>query len=58
MRGVADFNPDYPGSYFLPATVTPPTSLLGSVWPGLDRWMNAHFECSEGSAPEDVRLEC
>jgi hypothetical protein len=45
MRGVADFDPDYPSSYFLPrATVEPPASLLRRVWPELDRWREAHLE--------------
>jgi len=43
MRGVADFDPDYAGSYFLPReTCIPPPSLLRRVWPDLDRWLAAH----------------
>jgi hypothetical protein len=38
MRGVADFDPDYAGSYFLSReTCLPPSSLLRRVWPDLDR---------------------
>ena len=45
IRGVADFEPDYASSYFLPrAAVQPPSSLLRRVWPELDRWREAHLE--------------
>ena len=47
MRGIADFDPDYPGSYFLPrATVVPPPSLQQCVWPALDGWRAAHMQLS------------
>jgi hypothetical protein len=45
IRGVADFEPDYASSYFLPrATIQPPASLLRRVWPDLDRWREAHLD--------------
>jgi len=38
MRGVADFNPEYASSYFLPRDLVGPLALLLSrVWPDLDR---------------------
>jgi hypothetical protein len=44
MRGVADFEPDYASSYFLPrASVQPPDSLRQRVWPQLDYWRQAHL---------------
>jgi hypothetical protein len=45
MRGVADFDPEWASSYFLPRdTVQPPPSLLRRVWPDLDHWQAAHLE--------------
>jgi hypothetical protein len=39
IRGIADFDPEYTSSYFLPReTVALPALLLGRVWPDLDRW--------------------
>jgi hypothetical protein len=38
MRGIADFDPKYASSYFLPReTVAPLALLLSRVWPDLDR---------------------
>lgn len=55
MRGVADFDPDYPGSYFLPREgCPPPLSLLQQIWPALDGWRAAHLELPE--ATEQVEL--
>lgn len=43
MRSSADFDPDWPGSYFIPRdTVKPPASLLRQLWPHLERWKAAH----------------
>ncbi|KJZ69940.1 hypothetical protein HIM_10663 [Hirsutella minnesotensis 3608] len=43
MRAVADFDPEWCGSYFVPrATVRPPVVLLVQVWPQLDKWKEAH----------------
>ncbi|KAM4058124.1 centromere DNA-binding protein complex CBF3 subunit, domain 2 domain-containing protein [Hirsutella rhossiliensis] len=43
MRAVADFDPEWSGSYFVPrATVRPPVVLLVQVWPQLDKWKEAH----------------
>jgi hypothetical protein len=45
MRGIADFDPEWPTSYFLPReAVAPPAMLLCRVWPDLDRWHAAHLE--------------
>jgi hypothetical protein len=45
MRGIADFDPEWPASYFLPQeAVAPPAALLCQVWPDLDRWQAAHLE--------------
>jgi hypothetical protein len=45
MRGIADFDPEWASSYFLPReTIQPPPLLLGRVWPDLDRWQAAHLE--------------
>lgn len=45
MRGIADFDPEYASSYFLPReTVAPSALLLSRVWPDLDRWQAAHQE--------------
>lgn len=47
MRGVADFEPDYPGSYFLPReSCIPPPCLLQRIWPQLDGWRAAHLKSS------------
>jgi hypothetical protein len=43
MRAVADFDPEWSGSYIVPrATVRPPVVLLVQVWPQLDKWKEAH----------------
>jgi hypothetical protein len=43
MRGIADFDPEWISSYFLPReTIQPPVALLSQVWPDLDRWQAAH----------------
>ena len=53
MRGVADFDPDYKGAYFLPrACVSPPPCLLDRVWPEADGWHAAHMGLP--TAPEKV----
>lgn len=45
MRGMADFEPDFPSSHFLPReTVLPPPSLLKKVWPTLDHWKDAYHK--------------
>jgi hypothetical protein len=55
MRGVADFDPDYAGSYFLPReTYLPPPSLLRRVWPDLDRWLAAHQGLSDATEVVDT----
>jgi hypothetical protein len=55
MRGVADFDPDYAGSYFLPReTCLPPPSLLRRVWPDLDRWLAAHQSLSDATEVVDT----
>lgn len=37
MRATADFDPDWPGAYYIPrATVVPPPSLAAAVWPEVD----------------------
>ena len=44
MRGIADYNPDHSGSYFLPREDVPvPTYLQRMVWPALDGWRDAHL---------------
>ncbi|KJZ70168.1 hypothetical protein HIM_10428 [Hirsutella minnesotensis 3608] len=43
MRAVADFDPEWSGSYLVPrAAVRPPVVLLVQVWPQLDKWKEAH----------------
>ena len=40
MRGMAGFDPKYPGTYYIArASVTPPTDLLTSFWDPLDKWL-------------------
>jgi hypothetical protein len=54
MRGIADFDPDWSSSYYLPReTVCPPTKLLKRVWPDLDRWQAVHL----GRADATERVE-
>ena len=53
MRGVADFDPEYASSYFIPRdTVRPSLHLRQQVWPDLDGWRAAHLELP--SATEKV----
>jgi hypothetical protein len=43
MRAVADFDPEWLGSYFVPwAVLKPPATLLSKVWPQLDKWKESH----------------
>ncbi|KJZ68132.1 hypothetical protein HIM_12477 [Hirsutella minnesotensis 3608] len=43
MRAVADFDPEWSGSYFVPkGAVRPPVVFLVQVWPQLDKWKEAH----------------
>jgi hypothetical protein len=50
MRGIADFDPEWSSSYFLPReTVCPPPLLLRRVWPDLDHWLAAHLERSDAT---------
>jgi hypothetical protein len=38
MHGIADFDPEWASSYFLPReTIQPPPLLLKQVWPDIDR---------------------
>ena len=54
MRAVADFDPEWSGSYFIPrATVRPPVALLVQVWPQLDKWKEAH----SGASSSDLGVE-
>ena len=54
IRAVADFDPEWSGSYFIPrATVRPPIVLLGQVWPELDKWKEAH----NGGSCSDLGVE-
>jgi len=47
MRAAADFDPDWPGSYYIPrATATPPPSLAAAVWPEVESW-KARLESRE-----------
>lgn len=51
MRAVADFDPDWSGSYYVPRShVEPSAYLLSKVWPQLDEWRRA-FE-----APDDTTI--
>lgn len=43
MLSTATFDPQHPGSYFIPrANVTPPPSLMHQIWPELDDWKAAY----------------
>jgi hypothetical protein len=45
MRGITNFDPEWPTSYFLPReAVAPPATLLCQVWPDLDHWQATHLE--------------
>ena len=45
MRGMADFEPDFAYSYFLPReTVEPTAALLQMIWPQFDCWLAVHLE--------------
>ena len=47
MRATADFDPDWPGAYYIPrATVVPPPGLIAAVWPEMDSW-KAKIESKE-----------
>ena len=47
MRAAADFDPNWPGAYYIPrATVIPPSSLVAAVWPEVDSW-KARLESRE-----------
>jgi hypothetical protein len=51
MRAVADFDPEWSGSYFIArSTAKPPSRLLARVFPGLDYWKERH------DAPESSPL--
>lgn len=57
MRGVADFDPEYASSYFLPRdSVAPPALLLSRVWPDLDRWQAAHLERADATETVEPNL--
>jgi hypothetical protein len=43
MRAVADFDPEWSGSYFVPrSTVKPPSRLIARVFPAMDYWREKH----------------
>ena len=45
IRGMADFEPDFASSHFVPReNVLLPSLLLRRVWPGLDRWLDTYLE--------------
>jgi Centromere DNA-binding protein complex CBF3 subunit, domain 2 len=49
IRGMADFNPNKPGDYYLPrAKILPPQSLVRSLWPWVDQWL-AWFAQGQGN---------
>jgi hypothetical protein len=57
MRGMADFEPDYASSYFIPRdTIRPPPSLRRQVWPQLDRWRQAHLDLPGASEVVEPNL--
>jgi hypothetical protein len=57
MRGIADFDPDWSSSYYLPReTVCPPPALLSRVWPDLDRWQAAHLERADATERVEPNL--
>jgi hypothetical protein len=57
MRGIADFDPEYASSYFLPReTVAPPAQLLSRVWPDLDRWQAAHLGRADATEQVEPNL--
>lgn len=50
IRGMADFDPNKPGNYYLPrAKILPPQSLVRSLWPWVDQWL-AWFAQWQGNA--------
>jgi hypothetical protein len=50
MRGIADFDPEWASSYFLPReTIQPPALLLSKVWPDINHWQVAHLERPDAS---------
>lgn len=57
MRGMADFDPDYATSYFVPReTIKPPPVLRQRIWPQLDHWRRAHLELSGASEVVEPNL--
>ncbi|KAF7125749.1 hypothetical protein CNMCM5793_002042 [Aspergillus hiratsukae] len=57
MRGIADFDPDWSSSYYLPReAVCPPPALLNRVWPDLDRWQAAHLERADATERVEPNL--
>lgn len=53
MRGMADFEPEYPAGYNVAReTIVPPRSLQQRVWPLLDGWLAAHQ--GHSAVPEQV----
>jgi hypothetical protein len=57
IRGIADFDPEYASSYFLPReTVAPPALLLGRVWPDLDRWQAAYLGRADATEQVEPNL--
>jgi hypothetical protein len=57
MRDIADFDPEWASSYFLPReTIQPPPLLLGQVWPDVDRWQAAHLERPDASEQVEPNL--
>lgn len=44
MRGMAGFDPNFPGTYHIArSTVEPPAELLSSFWYSLNKWINFSF---------------
>jgi len=57
IRGIADFDPEWASSYFLPReTIQPPPLLLRRVWPDLDRWQTAHLERPDATEKVEPNL--
>lgn len=55
LRAVADFEPDWAGSYFVPrSTVAPPACLVAQVWPELDRWKADYVTPAASGVEESV----
>jgi hypothetical protein len=50
MRGIANFDPEWASSYFLPReTIQPPALLLSKIWPDINRWQAVHLERPDAS---------